>query len=179
MTKYTLTTEKTWAETMDDLGETMRKWRVSRWSVEPANPGRKAANKYQSPQERTVTLRYQRGGKEIVLTMAKQDRAVDNLRVLYLAVEALRLNESRGLAETAAAAYRQEYPALPAPTNTPPGVSTGPYALLHIRNNAPIEVAEAAYRALSRLYHPDVTGSTAVQQALNEAIEVIRKERAK
>lgn len=177
---YSLTTEKTWSETLDDLAETFRKWRVARWSVEPTNPGRKAANKYQSPQERTVTLRYSRRGNEVVLTMAKQDRAVDNLRVLYLVVEALRLNESRGLAETAAAAYRQEYPALPAPASGPPlGVSTGPYALLHIRNNAPIEVAEAAYRALSKLHHPDVTGSTAVQQALNAAIEFIRKERAK
>lgn len=128
---YSLTTEKTWSETLDDL-------------------------------------------------MAKQDRAVDNLRVLYLVVEALRLNESRGLAETAAAAYRQEYPALPAPTSgTPPSVSTGPYALLHVRNNAPIEVVEAAYRAMSKLFHPDRAGSSATQQALNEAIEVIRKERAK
>lgn len=175
---YNLTTEKTWSETLDDLAETFRKWRVAKWSVEPANPGRRAANKHQSQQERMVTLRYTRRGNEVVLTMAKQDRAVDNLRVLYLVVEALRLNESRGLAETAAAAYCQEYPALPPPTSgTPPGVSTGPYALLHVRNNAPIEVIEAAYRALSKLFHPDRTGSTAVQQSLNAAIEAIRKER--
>ena len=116
--------------------------------------------------------------------MSRQRRAVDNLLVCWLIIEALRLNEARGFTEQIAAVYRQEFPALPAPgqTGQPAAQPTridGAYALLHLRSTAPIEVCEAAYRALSKLFHPDVTGSSATQQSLNAAIETIRKEKAK
>jgi len=45
---------------------------------------------------------------------------------------------------------------------------------LCILPEAPIEVAEAAYKALARLHHPDVGGSTAVMQELNEAIRTFK-----
>jgi len=38
-------------------------------------------------------------------------------------------------------------------------------------------VAEAAYKALARMHHPDFGGSTATMQALNAAIEQIRSRR--
>ena len=90
------------------------------------------------------------------------------------------MNELRGFAQEMAEAYRQNYPALPGPgvPNTPArSASRTPYELLQVLNTAPIEVCEAAYRALSKLYHPDVTGSAATQRRLNQAIEQIRKER--
>ena len=46
------------------------------------------------------------------------------------------------------------------------GISTAP--------DAPKEVAEAAYRALSRYAHPDVGGSAEKQAVLNAAIEAVR-----
>jgi len=75
--------------------------------------------------------------------------------------------------------HARALPAPGAPASSPLRPIDGAYALLHVRSNAPIEVCEAAYRALTKVFHPDITGSTAVQQSLNGAIEMIRKERAK
>lgn len=177
---YSVTTKKTWARILDDIEESFDKWRgVTAWKVDAILAPRSSTKQNQSQQERTVVLHWSRRGRDYAITMHRQWRAVDNLLVCWLIIEALRLNEARGLTEQIASVYRQEFPALPAPGAVTAPSSTGPYALLHVRNNAPIEVCEAAYRALSKLFHPDITGSTAVQQSLNEAIEFIRKERAK
>jgi hypothetical protein len=45
---------------------------------------------------------------------------------------------------------------------------------LCITPEAPLEVAEAAYKALARLHHPDVGGDTEIMQALNEAIATFK-----
>jgi hypothetical protein len=47
-------------------------------------------------------------------------------------------------------------------------------AALHVAQGAPVEVAESAYRVLSKQAHPDLGGSTAQMQRLNNAIGVIR-----
>lgn len=175
---YRLTTDKSWAATLDDLAETFRKWGVGRWAVEPTNPGRKASNRFQSREERTVLLTYTKSGRDVRLEMGAQDRAVDNLRVLYLVVEALRLNEARGLAASVADAYRQTYPALPAPASTASALpASSHYATLGVQPGAALVVAEAAYRALAKAAHADAGGSDARMRELNGAIEAIRKER--
>lgn len=181
MSSYSLSTKKTWDQTLDDIQESFRKAGIRVWSVTPTRPARTKVQ-YHSEQERTVTLTFTaKNGRQVSLTTNRQSRAHDNLRVLFLVVEALRLNELRGFAQEMAEAYRQSYPALPGPGQTTGAPSLKPidgaYALLHVRSNAPLEVCEAAYRALSKLYHPDVTGSTATQQSLNQAIEQIRKEK--
>ncbi|MDQ3764671.1 MAG: hypothetical protein M3460_24970 [Actinomycetota bacterium] len=84
-----------------------------------------------------MTLTYTKSGKTVTLTMGEQKRAVDNLRVLYLAVEAMRLNERRGISDVIASAYLQ----LEAPTEI-----VDPYEVLEIRPDTPLEVAEAAYK---------------------------------
>jgi len=40
---------------------------------------------------------------------------------------------------------------------------------LFVTADAPLEVVKAAYRALSKLYHPDRGGDTAAMQRINEA----------
>jgi DnaJ-class molecular chaperone len=94
-------------------------------------------------------------------------------------VEALRMNERRGLAETAADAYRQTYPALPAPGQTAPAAPSDvrdadPYAVLWLRRGAPRSVAEAAYRALAKTAHPDAGGDRGQWNRIQDAIEAIR-----
>lgn len=177
---YSVTTKKTWSAILDDIEDSLARWRgVTLWRVDTILAPRSSTKQSQSQQERTITLHYTRKGRAYQIKMDRQRRAVDNLLVIWLILETLRLNEARGYAAEIAAVYRQEFPALPAPSAAPTPSSTGPYALLYVRNNAPIEVCEAAYRALTKLFHPDVTGSTAVQQSLNEAIEFVRKEKAK
>lgn len=178
---YSVTTKKTWASILDDIEDSLAKWRyVGVWSAQTILAPRSSTKQNQTLEERTVTLHFMRKGKPYSITMNRQRRAVDNLLVIWLILETLRLNDARGYAEQVAAVYRTEFPALPAPgqsTNAPRPID-GAYALLHVRSNAPIEVCEAAYRALSKLFHPDgPNGSAAVQQSLNAAIEHIRKER--
>jgi hypothetical protein len=169
---YNLTTEKTWSQTLDDLAETFRKWRIAKWSVEPANPGRKAANKHQNQHERTVTLRFTRSGGETVLVSRDQDRAVDNLRALYLAVERMRLIDAAGLTDI----VRQAYAQLPAP-QAAAALPRSPYAVLGVQPDAPLTVCEAAWKARLKSVHPDAGGTDAQAVAVNAAMDAIRKER--
>ncbi len=43
-----------------------------------------------------------------------------------------------------------------------------PYDVLHVKPTAPAEVIGAAYRALARKYHPDVSGSPDAHQRMQE-----------
>jgi hypothetical protein len=162
---YSLTTKKTWHQTMQELEDQMRLWRVTQWETNYPKGARSEALA-QKESDRTVKLTYLKNGKPITLVMGKQNRAVDNLRVLYLAVEAMRLNELRGISDVIESAYLQ----LAAPTT-----AIDPYELLEIRPGASLEVAEAAYKAKVRTLHPDRGGSTEQMKALNQAIDEIRK----
>jgi len=165
---YTLSTEKTWAATLDDLGETFRKWGIRNWSVMPSRPMSRA--RWQNTEDRRVTVRYvpRKDGDEITLTMDVQNRAEDNLRVLYLAIEALRMNEARGIADLVREAYLQ----LPAPAKT-----RDPYEVLGVRPDAPAEVIDSAYRALAKQRHPDAGGTDDAMTELNEARDRIAQDR--
>jgi hypothetical protein len=162
---YSLTTKKTWHETMQELEDQMRLWGITQWETTYPRGARSDAWS-QKEEDRTVKLSYNKNGKTVTLVMGKQNRAVDNLRVLYLAVEAMRLNERRGISDVLESAYLQ----LAAPAQ-----EVDPYELLEIRPNASLEVAEAAYKAKVRNIHPDRGGSTEHMQTLNKAIEEIRK----
>ncbi len=60
-------------------------------------------------------------------------------------------------------------------TNTAPVKASTYYAVLGISPDCPQEVVQAAYRALSRIYHPDVpkTGNTAKMQRIVSAYQVV------
>lgn len=52
---------------------------------------------------------------------------------------------------------------------------TQAYAALHVTLDAPASVVQAAYRALSRVYHPDNGGDELTMKRLNAAYEVARR----
>jgi hypothetical protein len=164
-TSYLLRTKKTWHETMQELEEQMRLWGIKDWETNYPKGARTEAW-IQKEEDRTVKLTYHKNGKTVTLVMGKQNRAVDNLRVLYLAIEAMRLNERRGISDVLESAYLQ----LAAPTAT-----LDPYELLEIRPDTSLEVAEAAYKAKVRKLHPDKGGSVEQMKHLNQAIEEIRR----
>lgn len=85
--------------------------------------------------------------------------------MLWLVLEAMRLNETRGIEDI----VRQAYLALPAPSR-----ERDPYEVLGVRPGAPAEVIEASYRALAKRLHPDVGGSAEAMTALNAAWEAVR-----
>lgn len=166
MKDYTIKTEKTWAQTMREITETFRSWGVDDWN--PNYPkGARLEGMRQTEEERTVVITYVKDGKTIVLKMGKQARAVDNLRVLYIALESLRMNERRGIGELLQDAYLQ----LAAPERI-----RSPYEILGIYPDSPLAVAEAMYKELAKKSHPDAGGSDEAMRKLNLAIQQIRDE---
>ncbi len=150
------------------MDDTMRLWGVINWSTNYPR-GARLEGYNQNLEDRNVELTYQKNGKTIKLSMNKQNRAVDNLRVLYLAVEAMRLNEKRGIGEVLESAYRQL--ASPMQEQTP-------WEILGILPGSVLMVAEAAYKSKALSYHPDRGGSNEKMQILNKAIQAIREGKA-
>ena len=50
-----------------------------------------------------------------------------------------------------------------------------PYDVLHVKPTAPVEVIGAAYRALARKYHPDISGSPDAHQRMLELNSAYQK----
>ena len=165
MKSYTIKTTASWSRTQSDLAREFKLWGVTEWDTNYPR-GARLEGMNQTEKDKTVTLTYLKNGKTISLSMAKQARAVDNLRVLYLAVESMRMNEKRGIGEVIESAYLQ----LAAPE------MFNPYQVLQVYPGSPLEVCEAAYRHLAKSAHPDKGGSAEIMQKLNRAIAEIRKE---
>lgn len=162
---YSLTTKMSWAATQQALGVTFDKWGITEWDTNYPK-GSRLSGFYQSDEDRTVILRWKsEEGRQVSLEMGTQSRAVDNLRVLYLAVEAMRMNEKRGISEILESAYKQLSGAVASQT---------PYEVLGIMPDTPIDVAEAVYRAKAKIAHPDQGGSEEQMKILSKAIEDIR-----
>lgn len=162
---YTITTEKTWPRTQTELGIEFDRWGISEWNTNYPK-GSRSSGHDQSKDDRTVMLKYKKDGREITLVMGDQDRAVDNLRVLYLAINSIRLNEKRGINKIVESAYLQ----LSAPDQ-----KRNPYEVLGITADADLDVAEAVYRTKIKSAHPDKGGSDKRFKELQEAIEELRK----
>lgn len=160
---YTLDTVIPWQDTYAELAWEFERWGkmrggVASWSVGNTTNGRH--------REREVTLSYQLPGDPPVrLVMAKQANAQSNLRVLFLAVQAIRKNEARGIGDLVRAAYL----ALP-----PPTVRRDPFEVLGVRPDAPKEIIEVAYRTLAKTAHPDTGGSAEKMAELNAAYEAAK-----
>ena len=160
-----------WAETQRDIRDTFGRWGVRDWSIEsPAQKRGDYERRTLPPEQRLVRLSFHHPkGHQIALESAAQDTPAGNLRVLYLAVEGLRKNEVRGLADVMTAAYLQLAP--------PEGsIQRDPYEVLGVRPDSPPEVVEAAYRALARIRHPDAGGTAEEMAELNRAHDALRGE---
>lgn len=174
---YSLRTNKSWADTEADIREELRKWGAETYSLKQPNRKaagtRAAANLYQTPEEALVVVQaHWKSGREFSLSYNKQSRAVDNARVLFLAIESLRKNELRGIDDVMREAYLQ----LPAPAEAVR--ERDPYEILGVRDDAELEDVEAVYRNKARRLHPDsANGDASAMLELNAAIEKIREAR--
>lgn len=157
---YNLSTPIPAEETRKDIAETFRKWGLQRGCRADFTIGHgrdeSATIEYQLPPDPLITLRH-----------GEQWNFRSNLRALYLAVEALRMNEKRGIADV----VREAYMALPAPEK-----KRDPWEVLGLRPDADAEDIEAMYRAKAKRLHPDMTeGDDARMKELNAAYEEVRK----
>lgn len=157
-----------WVVCRDRLMETIAKWqkrnKAADVSIEcPAAPRYQSA--FGNKADRAVSVTFSAGTHaNRTVTVDRFERPVDNLWALAVGLDAVRLNELRGLDDVA----RQVYQALPAPKRR------DPYEVLGVRPDAPAEVIKASYQALARKAHPDAGGSTERMQELNEAWAAVK-----
>ncbi len=150
---------------MNELETSLQKWGAVEIDVNYPR-GARSERWEQDIEDRTVVLRYKLKGKDVKVEMGNQRRAVDNLRVLYICIESMRMNERRGMSETMESMYLQ----LAAPIQ-----EKSPWEVLGIFEGSDIEIAEAVYRQMALKYHPDKGGDPEMFKQVNIAIEKIRK----
>lgn len=141
--------QASWAQTMRDLELAFDRWGVAEWQVRPLRePDGRA---HLSGEPANVTLDYVQRGQAVHLEMGKHPYYRQNLRVIFYAVESLRLNELRGLTDVVQSAYLQ----LAAPRQ-----KRDPWDVLGLRPGASPGLIDAAFRELSKARHPDAPGGS-------------------
>ena len=161
---YRMETTKTEAASRREIAEEFRK----------CNPryGEPIIETYDFPPPEKVgspkaMVRFVLRGVPIVVECSSQGHYQDNLRCCFYAVQSMRMNEVRGIADTMQKAYLQ----LAAPSHV------DPWELLGIRPDADIEIVHAAYRTVAKTAHPDTGGSDETMQRVNDAYQRILEER--
>lgn len=164
---------KPWAECLNLLSDVFAKWKVRDWGwFCPASDiatgrGRTHwANVAAAPETRAVTVRFNhpRDGERRV-TVDRFAYPVDNLWAIWKGLDAIRLNELRGLDDVA----REFYQALPAPAR-----ERDPWEVLGLRPDADLDAIEAVYRAKSKRLHPDAGGNAEAFKELQRAYERVK-----
>lgn len=154
------------AETEQDLAWCFGKWGVRDYTVDYNVPRARLNNRTLSPLERAVTVRWMPKGsnREVVVSSDDQASVAANLRKLYLGIDAMRLNERRGLSEVMRSAYMQ----LPAASDH--------WTLLGLLPGSSADDVRRAYREQARAAHPDSGGSDEQMAALNRARDAALRE---
>lgn len=160
---YTMQTDKTEAQTRKEILAQFETWNRDHYP-------RGVVGSYDFPAPEKIgdaeaVVRFELRGAPFVMRCRSQSSYRLNLRCVFYAIEAMRLNEKRGIGETMREAYAQ----LPAPAR-----ERDPFEVLGVRPDAPLAIAEAAYREATKTAHPDRGGSNEAMAELNAAIEKVR-----
>lgn len=157
-----------WVTCRDRLLECIAKWQKKYKAVGvtiecPAAPRYTA--RFGTPADRAVSVTFT-AGKHVdrTVTIDRFERPVDNLWALAIGLDAVRLNELRGLDDVA----RQVYQAIAAPR------TRDPWEVLGLRPDADLDAIEAVYRTKARRLHPDAGGSVEAFRELQEAYERVK-----
>ncbi|MBA2708315.1 MAG: J domain-containing protein [Gemmatimonadaceae bacterium] len=155
-----------WVTCRDRLLDCIAKWQKKFRAIDvsidcPAAPRYNSV--FGNRAERAVSVTFTAGSHiNRTVRVDRFERPVDNLWALAIGLDAVRLNEMRGLDDVA----RQVYGLLSAPKQR------DPWEVLGIRPGQPREMIDAAFRAKSKMAHPDMPGgSHEAMQELNEARE--------
>lgn len=158
-----------WVTCRDRLLDTIAKWQKRSRAVAeincPAAPRYNTA--FATPADRAVSVTFSAGQHiDRTVTIDKFQRPVDNLWALALGLEAIRLNELRGVDDVA----RQVYQALPAPRQR------DPWEVLGLRSDADEDAIDAVYRTKAKRLHPDAGGSVEAFRELDEAYKAVKSQ---
>lgn len=124
------------------------------------------------PVDAGVAVYFQKDGESVTFACDTYDTVRDNLRAIGGTIEAMRAVERYGAGEITGRVF-SGFKALAAPTAEPK--ITGPWwILLNVSETAPIEVVEAAYKAMAARCHPDRGGTADAMQRINRARDEAR-----
>lgn len=164
----TYTTNTTWTEARSrwEIIEQFNRWNNDDW---------KAIGEHDFPVPEKVgsaeaTVRFELRGTTITVSCSSQVTYRQNLRCVAFAVEAMRMNEKRGIADTLAKAYLQ----LGAPQQ-----KRDPYEVLGVRPDTPLDDIKAMYLVKAKRLHGDVGGDDEAMKEVNEAWEEIQQNASK
>lgn len=158
----------TFASTMRSLREVMYDLGLDDWSIEEAGTPAQRDRALADPAYAAVTLHYDDDGRSVEITVKARPIPADNLRAIYHAMEARRLNIVRGVDDAVAATYL----ALPAPEKV-----RDPYEVLQARPDADKDTIDALHRLRARATHPDHGGSAEAFEEVTKAKQRIYEQR--
>lgn len=153
-------------DTRREIENEFRKWRKESWQESDVSD-------YEIPlkldhSQTTAFVRFVLRGIPITIECSTQEEYRGNLRCIYYAVEAMRMNEKRGIADTMKNAYLQL---------AAPAAGRDPYEVLGVRPDAPDHIITAAYRALVKKHHPDIGGKREVFEQIEAAHKAVLEDR--
>lgn len=169
--------KKTWRELISAIHTTFRRWGIKRYVITPLEaPERR--DRYHTRDQRMICVTFQMGGKEIVLQQNALSVAHDNLELMAIALETLRINSVRGTDWLCSSAYRQMHGTQPVNQSSQPKPDDNdPYTILGVARSYPLPVIEAIWKQHLRCAHPDAGGSHDAAIRLNVAMDKIRREK--
>lgn len=157
----------TWARTMRELSKVMYDLGLDDWTIDGgATPATR--DRWLDTERASVTLHYDDDGRSVEITVAARPVPADNLRAIFRAMEARRLNIVRGVDDAVAATYL----ALPAPERV-----RDPYEVLQARPDADKDTIDALFRLRARATHPDHGGLAEAFEEVTKAKERIYEQR--
>lgn len=169
------TRKKTWRELISAIHTTFRRWGINRYIILPFEaPERR--DRYHTRDQRMINVTFWIAGKEITLQQNTGSVAHDNLELMAIALETLRLNSVRGTDWLCSSAYRQMHN-LPDRTPKASADENDPYVVLGVNRNYPLAIIESIWKQHLRVLHPDAGGSHDATVKLNAAMDKIRKEK--
>jgi hypothetical protein len=159
--RYRVPTE----ETRRAIEDEFRKWRKESWADSEISD-------YEIPlrldrSQTSASVRFVLRGIPVTIECSSQEGYRDNLRCIFYAIEAMRMNEKRGIADTMKNAYLQ----LAAPTQ-----KRDPYAVLGVRPDTPLDDIKAMYLVKAKRLHSDVGGKGDAMKEVNEAWAEIQEQ---
>lgn len=157
-----LRTDKTPEDTRRDIDDAFRKWGIDEYRIPRNGKGTWG--------EAVITFYVNDSKQELRCDRFPDYR--DNLRALYLILDALRKAQERGILQELARAAVAFLPPAPDQPRKRPW-----YEVLQVTPKTAAEVVKASYRALSMTAHPDKGGSEGAMAELNEAYEQFKRER--
>lgn len=164
-----ITTEVSESRTQREIRDEFRKW-----NADAERDGENeiiTAYDFPIPTEvggKSAICRMTLRGVTIKVECALQPSYRQNLRAVFFAIQAIRMNEKRGIADTIRKAYLQ----LEAPET-----ERDPYEILGVRPDTSFDIIKAAYRTLSKKCHSDVGGDSIHMKEVNKAMDKIKEER--